>query len=274
MNDEQMMRLLNMAVKFYHDLLYKNRPQYEAQWDFLAKWDMEQPDLKKFKVGYCPETDAFAQYYGEILSTYAPIREELIKLGILKETDSGLKDVLAESYLFPCFDEKGNLFNLAIYHPQTGWRLLCPDDPLAVFGLWQESYCLTDHEMVFLLPDIKTFFHFNRLLFPTGFNPCLACLKGINNLLLERLEDLGVGQIIAIAQKVPEDADTYLDIVEIEEQGSPLANLKKALPEMANQRFRRLIEVGLEVLQDMERKRREECANYCLTKSAKQTSKR
>ncbi|GEM_PF-2183434 len=274
MYDEQIKKLLNMAVKFYHDLLYKNRPQYEAQWDFLAAWDMEQPDLRKYKVGYCPDTNSFVRHYKEILTTYTPIREALKELGIIKEDEQGLKDALEGYYFFPCFDEKGALFNVALFHQKKGWRLLCPEDKLALFGLWQESYCITDHKMVFLLPDIKTFFHFNRLLFPTGFNPSLACLKGLNNFIFERLEDLGVDQVILIGQTLPEEIDTYLDVLEIEIQATPLATLKKALPELNNKGYKRLIEVGLEVLQDMEKKRREECANYYLTKSGKKTSKR
>ena len=90
-----------MAVKFYHDLLYKNRPQYEAQWKFLATWDMEQPDLRKYKVGYCPDTSPFVKHYEEILTTYVPIREALKKLGIIKENEQGLKDALEGYYFFP-----------------------------------------------------------------------------------------------------------------------------------------------------------------------------
>ncbi len=269
--DEKTKKILEIPVKFYHELLYKNKSHYEKQWDFLHNWDMEQPDLKRYKVGYCPQTDAFSQYYKKILSTYAPIKEALIKLGIISSSSSGLTDSLKENYFFPCYDERGNLFNVILYHPHKGFRLLITEDRLGVFGLWQESYCLEQHEFVFLLPDIKSFFHFNRLLFPTGFNPCLACMKGINPLLIEHLENLGVGQVIAIAQKVPSNIDTYLEIVEIKDEGTPLKNLKKALPHMANQQFRRLIEVGLEVMKDVEIKRRQACDNYSMMKSVNQT---
>jgi len=263
---DKIRRILNMVVNFYHNLLYKNKSQYPSQWEALAEWKIEQPEIKKFKIGYCPETDAFAQYYAEILEKYPILKEACISLGFLSATPSGLKDALEKSFLFPCFDEKGTLFNIAIYHQQSGWRLLYPDDTLGVFGLWQESYSLTDYEMVFLLPDIPSFFAFNKLLFPTGVNPCLACLKELNPELWQRLEDLGVGQAIIIAKEVPTSVDTYIDIVTLPDKGNAFANLKAALPHLQHQRFRRLIEVGLEVMKKMKEEGSKTCDNYYLTK--------
>ncbi|MCD6320214.1 MAG: hypothetical protein J7M03_05980 [Candidatus Desulfofervidaceae bacterium] len=266
MNTDKIVKIFNMAVNFYHNLLYKNRPQYSSQWETLAKWKIEQPEIKNFKIGYCPETNAFAKYYAEVWEKYPVLKNVCLSLGLLSESPSGLKDALDGSFLFPCLDEKGTLLDVAIYHPQKGWRFLYPNDTLGTFGLWQVNYCLTDYEMVFLLPDIPSFFAFNRLLFPTGVNPSLACLKGLNPELWQKLEDLGVGQAIVIAQEVPASLDTYIDIVTIPDKGSAIANLKAALPQLQHQRFRRLIEVGLEVMEKIKEEGRGICDSYYLTR--------
>lgn len=266
MNTDKVSKIFNMAVNFYHNLLYKSKSQYASQWETLAEWEIEQPEIKKFKIGYCPERDTFAKYYAEIWEKYPVLKDACLSLGLLSIGSSGLEDALKGSFLFPCFDEKGQLFNVAVYHQQSGWRLLYPHDTLGVMGLWQESYSLTDYEMAFLLPDIPSFFAFNRLLFPTGVNPSLACLKGLGPELWQKLEDLGVGQAIVIAQEVPAFLDTYIDIVTISDKGSALANLKAALSHLENQRFRRLIEAGLEVMKKMKKEGSKTCDSYYLTK--------
>jgi len=248
MKDKEV-KLLKMAINFYHELFYKQKKEeLSPQWEALAKWDIEQLEIKKFKIGYCPETDEFVKHYAEILNTYPAITETLCNLGFLKKENNNIKDALRGHFLFPCYDEKGELLNLAVYHQKTGWKLLYPYDPLGIFGLWQVSYELTDYGLAFLLPDIISFFAFKKLLYPTGVNPCLACLKGINAPLWEKLESLGVGQVLVIGQEVPKELNTYMEVLVFPDKGNSLANLKATLPHLANQRFRRLIEVGLEVM--------------------------
>ncbi len=237
---------MNMAVNLYHDLLYKNKQDYLSQWEFLAKWKIEQLDIRKFKIGYCSPNSPFVKYYAESLEKYPILKKECLSLGLVCQSQEGIKDALIDTFLFPCFDEQGNLFNIAIYELKKGWRLFFPEEPLAVFGLKQATYSFSDCGLAFLLPDIKDFFEFQNLIFPTGINPCIVCLKGINNLILDKLELLEVKQIIAIAQEIP-PLETDLETIVLPDKGSVLANLKAALPYLANQRFRRLIEVGLEI---------------------------
>jgi len=249
MERDKKIKLLNMAVNFYHELFYKHKKKdLQSQWEVLAKWNIEQLEIKKFKIGYCPETSDFSRHYTDIFKNYPIIKDTLVELGFLEKDEQNLRDSLINCFLFPCFDERGNLLNVAIYHPQKGWQLLYAEDPLGVFGLWQVSYELTDYGLVFLLPDIKSFFSFKKLLYPTGVNPCLACLKGINTLLFEKLETLGVGQVLIIGLNVPEGIQTYMEVITFPDKGDSLLNLKATFPYLADQRFRRLIEVGLEIM--------------------------
>ncbi|CAD7776551.1 hypothetical protein BLFGPEAP_01503 [Candidatus Methanoperedenaceae archaeon GB50] len=107
--EQKRLKLLNMAVNLYHDLLYKNKQDYLSQWEFLAKWKIEQLDIRKFKIGYCSPNSPFVKYYAESLEKYPIFKKECLSLGLLSESQEGIKDALIDTFLFPV------LMNKAIY---------------------------------------------------------------------------------------------------------------------------------------------------------------
>lgn len=168
-------------------------------------------------------------------------------MGLLNPTEKGYEDGLAGGFTFPYYDEKGDLFNLAIFYPERRWQLLNIKDALAVFGLKQACYDLQDYKVAILLEDIYDFFSIHYLLSPTGINPCLLCHKKISLGSLEKLRQFKVEQAFAVGLKEPPDKGT-IDLIFIPKTRDALEALNQILSLIQNKRLKRLIEVGLDLI--------------------------
>jgi len=248
-------RILKMVTNFYHELFYKNEPLFSYQYKQLAPWHIGRPEIKKFNLGFCPNKEdihyygkAFAKYYKEMWVKYPQLAKICINMGLLSPIKNGYEDGLAGNFTFPYYNENGDLFNLAIFYPEKQWQLLNTKDALAVFGLKQACYDLQDYKIAILLENVYEFFSIHYLLSPTGINPCLLCHKKISLNLLEKLRQFKVEQVFAVGLKEFPDKETR-NLISIPRTKNILEVLNQILSLMHNERLKRLIKVGLELIE-------------------------
>jgi len=246
-------KILKMVANFYHDLFYKNESLFPHQYKQLATFHINRPEIKKFSLGFCPDKDdkrysgkAFAEYYEQMWLKYPQLAKVCVSMGLLEVTREGYKDGLAGGFTFPYYDEGGNLFNMAVLYPEGRWELLYQKDTLATFGIKQAYYDIQDYKIAILLEDIYDFFAIYHLLSPTGIDPCLLCKK-IGTDILEKLSQLGAEQVFAIGFK--KFTNEKIDLIFVQKTGDALQILNEILCLMQNKRLKRLIEVGLELLE-------------------------
>ncbi|KPJ69475.1 MAG: hypothetical protein AMJ45_00065 [Syntrophobacter sp. DG_60] len=249
------LRILKMVANFYHELFYKNEPLFPHQYKQLAHWHISRPEIKKFNLGFCPNKEdihysgkAFAKYYEEMWLKYPQLTKICINMGLLNPIEKGYEDGLAGAFTFPYYDEKGELFNLAIFYPERWWQLLNKNDTLAIFGLKQACYDLQDYKMAILVEDVYDFFSIHYLLSPTGINPCLLCHKKISLGSLEKLRQFKVEQAFVVGLKEFPDKGA-IDLIFIPKTRDALEALNQILSLIQNKRLKRLIEVGLELIE-------------------------
>lgn len=247
-------RILKMAANFYHELFYKNEPLFSYQYKQLAHWHIGRPEIKKFNLGFCPNKEdihysgkAFTKYYEEMWLKYPQLTKKCIDMRLLNPVKKGYEDGLAGAFTFPYYDEKGELFNLAAFHPGRRWQLLNKKDTLAIFGLKQACYDLQDHRIAILVEDVYDFFSIHYLLSPTGINPCLLYHKQITLGSLKKLRQFKVEQVFVVGPKEFPDEETR-DLNFIPRTKNVLEALNQILSLMHNERLKRLIEVGLELI--------------------------
>jgi hypothetical protein len=248
-------RILKMVANFYHELFYKNESFFSYQYKQLIHWHIGRLEIKKFNLGFCPNKEdihysgkAFAKYYKEMWAKYPQLAKICINMGLLSPIKKGYEDGLAGNFTFPYYNENGELFNLAIFYPEKQWQLLNTKDALPVFGLKQACYDLQDYKIAILLENVYDFFAIHYLLSPTGINPCLLCHKRITLGLLEKLRQFKVEQVFAVGLKEPPDKGV-IDLIFVRKTGDSLEALNQILSLIHHKRLKRLIEVGLELIE-------------------------